>query len=104
VEYIFLSSLRSSDGLKMGKLQKGDKGCIQKLNLFLWRCEESFRFIRQGHTVFFLVKKLTPLLLKNPDLSSPPYFSFRKAFENSGESPDYFFLTKFLFKVMIENI
>ena len=39
------------------------------------------------YTVFFLVKNLTPLLLKNPNLSSPPYLSFRKASENSGESP-----------------
>jgi len=34
-----------------------------------------------------LVKNLRPLLLKNPNLSSPPYLSFRKASENSGESP-----------------
>jgi len=39
------------------------------------------------YTVFFLVKNLRPLLLKNPNLSSPPYLSFRKASENSGESP-----------------
>ena len=41
------------------------------------------------YTVFFLVKNLRPLLLKNPNLSSPPYLSFRKASENSGESPVY---------------
>jgi len=41
----------------------------------------------KAYTVFFLVKNLTPLLLKNPNLSSPPYLSFRKAFKNSGESP-----------------
>jgi len=41
----------------------------------------------KAYTVFFLVKNLTPLLLKNPNLSSPPYLSFRKASENSGESP-----------------
>jgi len=41
------------------------------------------------YTVFFLVKNLTPLLLKNPNLSSPPYLSFRKASENSGESPGF---------------
>ena len=44
------------------------------------------------YTVFFLVKNLTPLLLKNPNLSSPPYLSFRKASENSGESPDIYSL------------
>jgi len=44
------------------------------------------------YTVFFLVKNLTPLLLKNPNLSSPPYLSFRKASENSGESPEFSFV------------
>jgi len=47
------------------------------------------------YTAFFLVKNLTPLLLKNPNLSSPPYLSFRKASENSGESPVKIFLDKY---------
>jgi len=46
------------------------------------------------YTVFFLVKNLTPLLLKNPNLSSPPYLSFRKASENSGESPERVFVDR----------
>jgi len=48
------------------------------------------------YTVFFLVKNLRPLLLKNPNLSSPPYLSFRKASENSGESPVKVSLTEIM--------
>ena len=48
------------------------------------------------YTVFFLVKNLRPLLLKNPNLSSPPYLSFRKASENSGESPEIKRITKII--------